>query len=71
MTVKMSHMEIASAVLAGLPKGHLYIQIRPVPSRPVPAPAFTKTVSLEHLEGISPGTIKQILGYNSRLRCTN
>lgn len=66
MSVKMSHMEIASAAPTGLPKGRLYIRIRPVP-----APAFTKTVSPEHLEGISPQTVKQILSYNSRLRRAN
>lgn len=64
MSVKMSHIEIASAAPTGLPNGRLYIRIRPVP-----APAFTKT--LEHLERISPQTVKQILGYNSRLRRTN
>lgn len=36
MSVKMSHIEIASAAPTGLPKGRLYIRIRPVP-----APAFT------------------------------
>lgn len=37
MSVKMSHMEIASAAPTGLPKGRLYIRIHPVS-----APAFNQ-----------------------------
>lgn len=68
MSVKMSHMEIASAAPTGLPKGRLYIQICPVPSRRLPLP---RRYLWSTWREFPPRTVKQILGYNSRLRRTN
>lgn len=68
MSVKMSHMEIASAALTGLPKERLYIRICPVLSRRLPLP---RRYLWSTWRNPPPRTVKQILGYNSRLRRTN